>query len=61
LNRLRKHDALIVQGLSDHEKIIGFRNVLAHGYDMNDDGITWDVVERKLPVLLSEVRVLLAK
>lgn len=56
LNRLRRADPGWVAGISEVEKIIGFRNVLAHGYDVIDDAITWDVVQRKLPPLLSELR-----
>ena len=56
LNRLRRADPGWVAGISEVEKIIGFRNVLAHGYDVVDDAITWDVIQRKLPLLLSELR-----
>lgn len=58
LTRLRRDDPAAVQGISESEKIIGFRNVLAHGYDVIDDGITWDAVQGKLPRLLAEVRAL---
>ncbi len=60
LNRLRKHDPQVALGITDHEKIIGFRNVLAHGYDVIDNDITWDVVAHKLPRLVAETRALLA-
>jgi uncharacterized protein with HEPN domain len=41
--------------LSEHERIVGFRNVLVHGYDLVDDRIVWDTIKNNLPVLLSEV------
>lgn len=41
--------------LSEHERIIAFRNVLIHGYDIVDDELVWDTIETKLPLLLSEV------
>lgn len=39
--------------------IRGFRNVLAHGYDVIDDAITWDIVVSKLPGLMVAMRRLL--
>jgi len=59
LNRLRRHDHAVAQAIPDHEKIIGFRNVLAHGYDVIDDAITWDIVVSKLPGLIVAMRRLL--
>ena len=41
--------------MSEHERIVGFRNVLVHGYDLVDDRIVWDTIKNNLPVLLSEV------
>lgn len=41
--------------ISDAEKIIGFRNVLVHGYDMIDDATVWSAIEANLPVLLREI------
>ena len=60
LNRLRRADPDWIVGVSEVEKIIGFRNVLAHGYDVIDDGITWDIVVNKLPRLQAEIRAMLA-
>jgi uncharacterized protein with HEPN domain len=47
--------------LSEQERIVGFRNVLVHGYDLVDDGIVWDTIRTNLPLLLSEVESLLEK
>jgi len=35
----------------DGGQIIGFRNVLVHGYDAIDDQIVWQVIQQPLPVL----------
>ena len=59
VGRLRHDDPEIVDRLSEHERIVGFRNVLVHGYDLVDDGIVWDTIKTKLPLLLSEVEGLL--
>jgi len=45
--------------LSEHERIVDFRNVLVHGYDLVVDGIVWDTISTKLPLPLSEVQDLL--
>jgi len=41
------------------KEIIGFRNILIHGYDIVDDEIVWDIVEQYLPPLLVTVTQLL--
>jgi uncharacterized protein with HEPN domain len=58
VNRIKKIDPALVTRLSEYEKIIGFRNQLIHGYDIIDDEISWAAVERKLPVLLKETKML---
>ena len=61
VGRLRHDDPETADKLSEHERIVGFRNVLVHGYDLVDDGIVWDTIRTKLPLLLSEVEGLLEK
>lgn len=60
LSQLRKLDEPLATGISEFRKIIGFRNVLIHGYGAIDDDKTWDIVQHDLPVLSREVRQLLA-
>ncbi len=45
--------------ISEHRRIIAFRNILIHGYADVDDRLVWDVVQAKLPVLRREVEQLL--
>jgi len=45
--------------LHEYEKIIAFRNLVIHGYDAVSDPIVWDVVQNKLPRLVSDVTALL--
>jgi uncharacterized protein with HEPN domain len=59
VGRLRRDDPETADQLSEHERIVGFRNVLVHGYDLVDDGIVWDTIRTNLPLLLSEVEGLL--
>ena len=58
LVRLREDYPSLLEQLSDTEKIIGFRNVLVHGYDIIDDSTVWSAIESNLPILLEEVRAL---
>ena len=59
VGRLRRDDPETAGRLSEHERIVAFRNVLVHGYDLMDDGIVWDTIRTKLPLLLAEVEGLL--
>ena len=38
------------------ERNIGFRNVIAHGFDVVEDEIVWDSVKRDIPVLLKQLK-----
>lgn len=46
-------------GFAEHERIIGFRHVLVHGYHELDPGIVWRVVTDKLPILRVELEAML--
>ena len=59
VGRLSRDDPETAARLSEHERIVAFRNLLIHGYDLVDDGIVWDTIKTKLPLLLSEVEALL--
>lgn len=61
LAQLAKMDAALAERISDHRRIIAFRNVLIHGYSGVDDRLVWDIVETKLPVLRAEVESLLGE
>lgn len=60
LSRLEKLDAGLANQIADYRKIIGFRNVLVHGYEMIDDQIVWNTIQDHLPVLKQQVEKLLA-
>lgn len=55
LNRLKKADPMLITRITDYQRIIGFRNVLAHGYDIISDDIVWDIVQNKLATLRQEI------
>ena len=59
LAQLARLDEKLAARISEHRRIIAFRNILIHGYAEVDAGLVWDVVETKLPVLKREVESLL--
>ncbi len=59
LNRIKKIDEEFIEKISEHYRIIGFRNILIHGYDIIDEMIVWKAVKNHLPILVKEVREIL--
>lgn len=59
LARLARLDETVVARVSEHHRIVAFRNILIHGYADVDDRLVWDVVQSKLPVLRREIEELL--
>ena len=56
LNRIKRIDAELLEQVSEHHRIIGFRNILIHGYDVVDEEIVWEAITENLPVLVEEVK-----
>lgn len=61
LNRLAQHDPVTAAGISKQRQIVGFRNVLIHGYDLIDHRVVWSTIEEEVPALLAEVAALLRR
>ena len=61
LTQLNKIDPQTAQSITDWRAIIGFRNVLIHGYAIVRHDKTWDIVTHELPILLSEATQLLTQ
>lgn len=59
LNRLARDDAALASRMPELSAIVGFRNVLIHGYAVIDDRRVWRVVETSLPRLPQAVSSLL--
>jgi uncharacterized protein with HEPN domain len=59
LNRLSKIDPDTVSKISHFQRIISFRNILIHGYDIVDNAVVWDVIQQDLPKLHRQVKDLL--
>lgn len=59
VRRLAREDPETAARISDYPRIIAFRNVLIHGYDLVDHTTVWKVIRENLPPLLSQVEGLL--
>ena len=59
IGRIARLDPATASRVSEHRRIVAFRNRLIHGYDLLDDELVWDTVKSEVPVLLYEVEELL--
>lgn len=60
LNTLRKSDGETAARIPELARIVGLRNVLAHGYAVVDDSVVWAAASGRVPVLLGLVDELLS-
>jgi uncharacterized protein with HEPN domain len=60
LKNLRNADPDTAQQIPEIARIIGLRNILAHGYTVVDDTVVWIAASRRIPELLAVVDRLLA-
>jgi len=61
MNRIAKLDSEVAARVGNYPRIIAFRNVLAHGYDLIENDRVWNVVQNELPKLLETVAALLTE
>lgn len=61
LKRLARDDPEVVARISQYSRIIAFRNILIHAYDVVDHAVVWDAAQSKLPILQREVVALLSE
>lgn len=59
LNKLSQLSPGIVARISEYQKIVAFRNLAVHGYDLLNDETVWGIVKIHLPVLDRELERLL--
>lgn len=55
LNRLLRDEPEIESSITQARRIVGLRNLLAHGYDVVDHNIIWSVVQLHIPQLKIEI------
>jgi uncharacterized protein with HEPN domain len=51
LNQLSRIDTNLAARIPELANIVGFRNILVHGYAAVDDARVWDVVQHDVPTL----------
>lgn len=51
IRRIARSDSAVAGRLGDFQRVIAFRNMLIHGYDLVDDGEVWNVIQKSLPEL----------
>jgi uncharacterized protein with HEPN domain len=61
LAQLVKQDEKAAARITEHRRIIAFRNILIHGYADIDDRLVWDIIQAKLPMLRSQIEALLSE
>jgi len=61
LTTLDKFYPQIAQQISEYQRIIRFRHILVHGYDIVDHDVVWNILQNKLPVLRTDVERLLGE
>jgi uncharacterized protein with HEPN domain len=59
LSKVSQLDVGVAARISEHRRIIAFRNLLIHAYADVDDRLVWDVIATKLPGLRAELSALL--
>jgi len=55
LNRIKNINAELLAKVDNWREIIGFRNVIAHGYDVVENEIVWDSITKDIPPLLNQL------
>lgn len=58
-NRIKKIDINLLDKIDNWKEIIGFRNVISHGYDVVEDEIVWDSVQNDIPILIKQLNLLI--
>lgn len=61
MSQLRSHFPDVARELPDVREIVGFRNLLAHGYFALDHRRVYDIATASLPELLAEVKIALQR
>jgi uncharacterized protein with HEPN domain len=59
LSQLRRIDPVIADEVSGLARIVGFRNVLVHGYATVDNRLVWGIIEANLAELIEVLSTLL--
>jgi uncharacterized protein with HEPN domain len=55
MSKLRQEDEQAYDAVSDNFRIVGFRNLIAHGYFNLQSNLTWQTIHERLPTLIKEI------
>ena len=55
LNRIKAIDSTLLTSIDNWREIIGFRNIIAHGYDVVEDEIVWHSIANDIPLLMKQL------
>ena len=61
LSQALRSDPSLASQVTDHSRIIAFRNRLIHGYASVSDAVVWGIIEANLPRFRAQVAALLEK
>ena len=61
VTKLANLDPATASRITEHRRIIAFRNILIHQYASVDDKVVWGVLQTKLPTLSLEIQALLSE
>lgn len=59
--QLAKSNPDVAARISERQRVVGFRNILVHAYDIIQVDILKLVIEQKLPILKGEAEILLVE
>jgi uncharacterized protein with HEPN domain len=59
MSQLARLDPAAASRVTNYRDVIGFRNVLVHGYAEVDHQLVWNIVQVELPILKADVATLL--
>jgi uncharacterized protein with HEPN domain len=59
LNRIKQSAPTVYQQIPDADRIIGFRNIIVHGYDIVSDQLVWQIMQSHLRALRNLCQTLL--
>ena len=61
LNRINRLDPVMYNQIPHAERVIGFRNIIVHGYDIVSDQLVWQIVQAHLSELVEICNQLLGR
>jgi len=55
-NRIKNIDQKLLDKIDSWREIIGFRNIIAHGYDVIEYELVWETIKDDIPILLRQLK-----